>query len=189
MPSRRSRSLLLPLAALLALGAASACSRARAGEPAPRLVPPPATAQVPDRPRYPVPPGRMPVPDPTDGVYVLELVGGTPLPAAVGGPGACAPRVVLGTLSLAEDRFSYAETVQEGCEGQARTALRRAEGRFELDVATIRLTADAGGAFSAATGVFVDRNNTVQIVDVTGAEGSRRVDWRFRRQQRVTPRP
>lgn len=182
-------TLLLPAAVLAAAAAAAGCSRARAGEPIPQFVdPPPATAQVPERPRYRVPPAEIPVPDATDGVYVLTSVGGASLPAPVGGPGQCTPRVVSGTLSLAEDRFSLSQPVQEDCPGRTGTTVRRADGRFEISVSTLRLTADPGGSFTGATGVVM-RGGEVQLVEVTApTEGSRPVDWRFRRETAETRR-
>jgi hypothetical protein len=165
---------------LLCLAAATGCSHPRPGRPVPLVAGPPPTSQTPGTLGYPQPVRPLPAPEATDGVYVLESVGGSALPVTVDGPGECAPRVLSGTLSLVGERFSFSQTLETVCNGRTSQAVQRADGRFRLDVSTIRLSADAGGAFTTATGVF-GRGGTLQLVELTGPGRERSVDWRFRR--------
>ncbi|MDB4949176.1 MAG: hypothetical protein JWM27_1825 [Gemmatimonadetes bacterium] len=162
MPLPRSvRSLVLPL---LAVAAAAACHNqvvlvpASPGPPSGRGAPAHELRVMP------------PIPREVEGTYVLMRLGGNGLPAPGEAEPGCTVRVVSGTLTLEQGRFTWGETRERTCGGRTTVVPVRAGGGYGIDVATLRFAADSG-AFTAAVGAYLGRG-LIQVDGLTTPGGA-----------------
>lgn len=128
----------------------------------------------------------LPRPGPgEEGVYLLVEVNGRTIPAVVEERDGCSVSVVSGRLALDDGRFTATATGQEVCGGTAREpTTRRAEGRYRLDGAALRLTLPPEGPFGPVeveAQVLSDR--TIVVTRVGAGGRSREVSLRLRKQE------